>query len=73
MGTCAGAVTACSSGGTPTPAASGFHPADVQRTIDTDLPRSFPGLRFGPGAAVRLAVTVSDKNGSYTFQPEQDS
>lgn len=25
------------------------------------------------GAAVRLAVTVSDKKGSYTFQPEQDS
>jgi hypothetical protein len=33
-----GAVSACSSGG----------PADVQRTIDSDLPRTFPGLQVGP-------------------------
>jgi hypothetical protein len=162
-----GAVAACSSGATPAPAAAGFSPADVQRTIDSDLPRTFPGLRVGParcpadldpqpdkpgacaitvegapvrvrvdrtdggrftvtsdqavipvgrleaslqpavsakggqsytvdcgdqavqvfdppgtmtcvaspahGAAVRLAVTISDKKGSYTFQPEQGS
>ena len=162
-----GAVTACSSGRSPAPAPAGFSPADVQRTIDSDLPRTFPGLRVGParcpsdldpqpnkagacaitvegvpvrvrvdrvdggkftvssdqavipvgrleaslqpavsakggqsyavdcgdeavkvfdppgtmtcvasparGAPVRLTVTVSDKKGSYTFQPEQGS
>jgi Domain of unknown function (DUF4333) len=162
------AVTGCSSGGTaPAAAARGFSPADVQRTIDTELPRTFTGLQVGParcpadldprpdkpgtcamsvegvpvrvrvdrldggkftvssdqavvpvgrleaslqpavsakggqsytvdcgdeavqvfdppgtltcvatpakGAAVRLTVTVSDKKGSYTFQPEQGS
>jgi hypothetical protein len=166
VGTTLGAA-ACSSGGTPPRAAAGFTPADVQRTIDSDLPRTFPGLRVGParcpsdldpqpnkpgacaitvegvpvrvrvdrvdggkftvssdqavipvgrleaslqpavsakggqsytvdcgdeavkvfdppgavacvasparGAPVRLTVTVSDKKGSYTFQPEQGS
>jgi hypothetical protein len=163
------ALAGCSSGGAdPAPRpAGGFTPADVQRTIDSDLPRTFPGLRVGParcpadlnpqpdkpgacviavegvpvrvrvdradggrfavgsdqavipvgrleaslqpavsakggqsytvdcgdeavkvfdppgtltcvaspahGAPVRLTVTVSDKKGSYTFQPEQDS
>jgi hypothetical protein len=98
---------------------AGFGPADVRRTIDSDLPGTFPGLRVGParcpsdldpqpnkpgagavtvagvparvdrvfdppgsltcvatpahGAAVRPAVTDSDKKGSYTFQPGQDS
>jgi hypothetical protein len=162
-----GAGAACSSGPGPAPAVAGFGPADVQRTIDSDLPRTFPGLRVGParcpanldpqpnkpgacaitvegvpvrvrvdrtdggkftvtsdqavipvgrleaslqpavsakggqsytvdcgdqavqvfdppgtmsclatpahGAAVRLTVTISDKKGSYTFQPEQGS
>jgi hypothetical protein len=164
----AASVTACSAG-TAAPAAAprGVSPADVQRTIDSDLPRTFPGLRVGParcpatldpqpnkpgacalsvegvpvrvrvdrldggkftvssdqavvpvgrlesslqpavsakggqsytvdcgdeavkvfdppgtltcvatpahGSAVRLTVTVSDKKGSYTFQPEQGS
>jgi hypothetical protein len=43
----AAALAACSSGGTPAPAAVGFTAADVQRTIDGDLPRAFPGLRVG--------------------------
>jgi hypothetical protein len=162
-----GAAACSSGGGQPAPRAAGFTPADVQRTIDSDLPRTFPGLRVGParcpadldpqpnkpgacsipvegvpvrvrvdrvdggkftvssdqavipvgrleaslqpavsakgaqsytvdcgdeavnvfdppgtlscvatparGAAVRLTVTVSDKKGSYTFQPEQGS
>jgi hypothetical protein len=162
-------VAACSRGGgaAPTPAAPGFTAADVQRTIDSELPRTFAGLRVGParcpasldprpekpgacriavegvpvrvrvdrvdgarftvasdqavipvgrlesslqpavsakggqsytvdcgdeavkvfdppgtltcvatpakGAAVRLTVTISDKQGNYTFEPEKDS
>jgi hypothetical protein len=162
-----GAAACSSGGGDPAPAPRGFTPADVQRTIDSELPRTFGGLRVGParcpselnpqpdkpgacsipvegvrvrvrvdradggkfsvstdqavipvgrlesslqpavsakggqsytvdcgdeavkvfdppgkltcvatparGAAVRLAVTVSDKQGNYTFEPEKDS
>ena len=160
-------AAACSGGGGDTPPGPGFSPADVQRTIDSELPRTFTGLRVGParcpadldpqpdkpgacqvavegvpvrvrvdrvdgakftvasdqavipvgrlesslqpavsakgkqtytvdcgdeavkvfdppgkltclatpakGAAVRLTVTVSDKQGNYTFEPEKDS
>ena len=161
-----GAGAACSGGGSA-PARPAFTPADVQRTIDSELQRTFAGLRVGParcpadldpqpdkpgacqiavegvpvrvrvdradggkftvasdqavipvgrlesslqpavsakggqsytvdcgdeavkvfdppgkigcvatpakGAAVRLTVTVSDKQGNYTFEPEKDS
>lgn len=42
------AVAGCSSGGgDPAPTAPGFSVADVQRTIDAELPRAFGGLRVG--------------------------
>ena len=39
----------CSAGGEePAPGPPAFGVADVQRTIDAELPRTFPGLRVGP-------------------------
>ena len=42
-------LAGCSSGGgDPAPAAPAFTVADVQRTIDAELPRTYSGLRVGP-------------------------
>jgi hypothetical protein len=59
----AGTAAACSSGGgsTTTAPAGGFTPADVQHATPAR------------GAAVRLTVTIADKQGNYTFEPEKDS
>lgn len=89
------AVAGCSTARKGPPPPVVFAGADVQRTIDAELPRAFDGLRVGAarcpdrldphpgtvrcvadparGALVALVVTVSDKAGNYTFEPERDS
>ena len=64
------AAAACSSGGTPPAAAAGFGPADVQRTIDSDLPRTFPGLRVGPARCPSDLDPQPDKPGACAMTVE---
>jgi hypothetical protein len=68
----AGTVAACSSGGgaAPAPAAGGFTPADVQRTIDAELPRTFPDLRVGPASCPSDLSPQPDKPGACSITVE---
>jgi hypothetical protein len=68
----AGGLAACSSGGgaAPAPAAHGFTAADVQRTIDSDLPRTFPGLRVGPARCPANLDPQPDKPGACSIPVE---
>jgi hypothetical protein len=68
----AGTAVACSSGGgsATTAPAGGFTPADVQRTIDAELPRTFPGLRIGPARCPGTLNPQPDKPGACSITVE---
>jgi hypothetical protein len=59
-------AAACSAGGGGggAAAAPGFTPADVQRTIDSELPRTFAGLRVGPARCPANLDPQPDKPGA---------
>jgi hypothetical protein len=59
-------AAACSAGGGGggAAAAPGFTPADVQRTIDSELPRTFTGLRVGPARCPANLDPQPDKPGA---------
>jgi hypothetical protein len=66
-----GAAAACSSGGTaPAAPAGGVTAADVQRTIDSDLPQTFPGLRVGPARCPAHLDPQPDKPGACAITVE---
>ena len=60
----AAACSAGGGGGGGTAPAPGFTPADVQRTIDSELPRTFTGLRVGPARCPADLDPQPDKPGS---------
>jgi hypothetical protein len=65
------AAAGCSSGGDdPAPAAPGFSVADVQRTIDAELPRAFGGLRVGPSRCPGDLDPQPDKPGACSVPVE---
>lgn len=67
----AGTVAGCSSGGRDGAAAArAFTPADVQRTIDTELPRTFPGLRVGAARCPADLDPQPDRPGSCSIPVE---
>lgn len=66
----AGMVAGCSSGGDGGAAPRGFTPVDVQRTIDTELPRTFTGLRVGAARCPADLDPQPDKPGSCSIPVE---
>jgi hypothetical protein len=66
----AAAAVACSSSGTPAAAPAGFSAADVQRTIDAELPRSFAGLRVGPSRCPADLAPTQEKPGACSIPVE---
>jgi hypothetical protein len=60
----------CSSGGGPATTSRAFTPADVQRTIDTELPRTFAGLRVGPARCPADLDPQPDKPGTCSIPVE---
>jgi hypothetical protein len=67
----AAALSACSSaGGRAAAPPAGFTPADVQRTIDAELPRTFTGLRVGPSRCPADLRPAPDKPGACSVPVE---
>ena len=60
----------CSSGGTDPAPGPGFSVADVQRTIDAELPRTFSGLRVGPARCPADLDPRPDKPGGCSVPVE---
>jgi hypothetical protein len=65
-----GAAACSSGGGGGTAPAPGFTPADVQRTIDSELPRTFAGLRVGPARCPANLDPQPDKPGACAIPVE---
>jgi Domain of unknown function (DUF4333) len=64
-------ATACSgSGKGVAPAQPAFTPADVQRTIDSELPRTFSGLRVGAARCPASLDPQPDKPGACAITVE---
>lgn len=59
-----GAAACSGKGGGGTAPAAAFSPADVQRTIDSELPRTFAGLRVSPARCPANLDPQPDKPGS---------
>lgn len=66
----AGAAAACSSGGGDPAPKTGFTAADVQRTIDAELPRTFAGLRVGAARCPADLNPQPDKPGTCSLPVE---
>jgi hypothetical protein len=60
----------CSSGRADPAPAPGFSVADVQRTIDAELPRTFSGLRVGPARCPADLDPRPDKPGACSVPVE---
>jgi len=60
----------CSSGAKDPAPAPGFSVADVQRTIDAELPRTFSGLRVGPARCPGDLDPQPDKPGACSVPVE---
>ena len=67
---CAAASAGCSRDAAPGPAAARFPVADVQRTIDAELPRTFAGLRVGPARCPADLEPRPDKPGACAITVE---
>ena len=65
-----GAAACSAGGGDPAPAPRGFTAADVQRTIDSELPRTFGGLRVGPARCPSDLDPRPDKPGACSIPVE---
>ena len=66
----AAGLAGCGGKGDPAPPARGFTPADVQRTIDAELPRTFTGLRVGPARCPGDLDPQPDKPGTCSIPVE---
>lgn len=60
----------CSSRGEDPAPRTGFTPADVQRTIDAELPRTFAGLRVGPARCPADLAPQPDAPGTCSIPVE---
>lgn len=66
---CAGVLSGCSTKDAP-PAGPGFTVADVQKTIDAELPRALTGLRVGPARCPADLDPQPDKPGACAITVE---